>query len=173
MDTYGLKLSMLVAATERGVIGKEGDMPWHIPSDLRRFREITTGVGTCIMGRVTYAAILRRLGKPLPDRYSIVLTRQWTRDCDSVRSAASLDEALRIAADATPSACIIGGGQVYRLFLPHVSRIHLTTVFADIEGDTFFPKLGNDWTCCTHVRMSKGDARDQYPTSYSVYGRSK
>jgi len=128
-------ISMIVAASTNNVIGRAGELPWHLSEDLKRFKAVTMGK-PIVMGRLTYESI----GRPLPGRQNIVLSsraRYAPRGCHVVRSA---DEALSAAADAE-EVMIIGGGHVYAAFLPMASRIYLTRVHANIDGDTFFPLL--------------------------------
>jgi dihydrofolate reductase len=173
MDTqYGpIDLSIVVAATDAGVIGKDGAMPWRIPSDLRRFKELTERTGVVVMGRATYEAILRHLGHQLRNRHNIVLTRGAPFRIDHLESAASVEEACEKVALRRGRACIIGGGEVYRQFLPLVNRICMTTVHAEVAGDTTFPALCGHWFYEHHVGPAKWLDEDQYPTSYTEYVR--
>lgn len=130
-----MKLTIVVAHSANNVIGVGGELPWHLPEDLRRFRELTMGKPV-IMGRATHESI----GRPLPGRRNIVLSRQagfQAAGCDVV---ASRDAALQLVKDAD-EAMIIGGGQIYESFLPEVSRIFRTRVDSVVAGDTYFPAL--------------------------------
>ncbi len=129
-------ISFVVAVSRNGVIGREGGLPWHISSDLKRFKEITMGKPV-VMGRKTWDSLPRR---PLPGRRNIVITRQHGYSAEGAEVVATPEEALRLCADA-PEVAVIGGGEVYRLFWPHVDRIYLTEVDLDVEGDTHFPAL--------------------------------
>lgn len=129
-------MSFVVAVSRNGVIGREGGLPWHISSDLKRFKEITMGKPV-IMGRKTWDSLPRR---PLPGRRNIVITRQAGFSAEGAEVATTPMEALRLAGDA-PEVAVIGGGEVYRLFWPLVDRIYLTEVDLDVEGDTHFPAL--------------------------------
>ena len=129
-------ISFVVAVARNGVIGREGGLPWHISSDLKRFKEITMGKPV-IMGRRTWDSLPR---KPLPGRRNIVLTRQKGFSAEGADVASTPEDALGLVADA-PEVAVIGGGEVYRLFWPHVDRIYLTEVDLDVEGDTHFPPL--------------------------------
>jgi dihydrofolate reductase len=133
-----MRITLIAAVAENGVIGAAGRMPWHLPADLARFRAITTG-HPVIMGRRTYESI----GRPLPGRTTIVLSRTpgyGAPGCIVVPSAA---EALAAAGGAA-EVFIAGGAQVYRQFLPLAQRIHLTLVHAAPPGDTLFPPLPAD-----------------------------
>jgi dihydrofolate reductase len=135
-----MTLSLIVAVSRNNVIGSEGGLPWHLPDDLRHFKRLTTGKPV-IMGRRTFESI----GRPLPDRRNIVMTRQTDYPAKGCEVVSSVDEALELVRG-TEEVMIIGGGQVYRDFLPHADRIYLTRVQADVEGDTHFPEIdGAGW----------------------------
>ena len=138
------KLSLIVAVADNNVIGKDNKMPWHIPEDFKHFKEITFGK-PCIMGRKTYESILDQLGKPLPGRTSIVVSRSdYTHE--GCVSAASFEEALdKAKAENAEEIMVIGGSQIYALALPHANRIYLTRVHQSPDGDAFFPEFGADW----------------------------
>ena len=169
--TKTTELSLVVAMTREHVIGRDGDMPWHIPSDLARFGRITREAGTVVMGRKTYVSILGRLGRPLPNRKSIVLT---TRACheqsEQVLFVHSINEALSAAGDC---ASVIGGGEIYRLFLSLASKMHITIVEGEgIAGDTYFPMLDwTEWLLTKQLPSQKWGVGDEYPTSYQVWVR--
>jgi dihydrofolate reductase len=127
-------ISFVVAVSRNGVIGREGGLPWHISSDLKRFKDITTGKPV-IMGRKTWESLPR---KPLPGRRNIVITRQQGFSAEGAEMAATPGDALRLAGN-VPEVAVIGGGEVYRLFWPLVDRLYLTEVDLDVEGDTHFP----------------------------------
>ena len=129
-------ISFVVAVARNGVIGREGGLPWHISSDLKRFREITMGKPV-IMGRKTWESLPR---KPLPGRRNIVITRQAGFTAEGAEVVVSAGEALALTAGA-PEVAVIGGGEIYRLFWPLVDRIYLTEVDLAVEGDTHFPAL--------------------------------
>lgn len=128
-------ISLVVAVARNGVIGREGGLPWHISSDLKRFKEITMGKPV-IMGRKTWESLPR---KPLPGRRNIVISRQLGFTAEGAVVAATPEEALRLAGDA-PEATVIGGGEIYRLFWPLADRLYLTEVDLEVEGDTYFPR---------------------------------
>lgn len=128
-------LALIVAAAENGVIGQGGTMPWHLPADLRHFKATTLG-HPVLMGRKTYESI----GRPLPGRRNVVITRNADWLAPGVETAPSLQAALDLVADA-PLAFLIGGGQLYvqALAAGLVQQVHLTRVLAQPRGDTFFP----------------------------------
>jgi len=126
-------------ASANGVIGVDGAMPWHIPEDLAHFREVTAG-STVIMGRKTWESLPPRF-RPLPGRLNIVLTRDASWSSEGALTAGSVDAALAAAADADSPIWIMGGGEIYALFLPLASRLEVTEVRGDFAGETFAPHV--------------------------------
>ncbi len=127
-------ISLVVAMADNGVIGKGGKLPWHIPEDMRRFKALTLGK-PCIMGRRTWDSLPK---KPLPGRDNIVITRDRAFRADGAVVVHSLDAALSRAGDAEEIA-VIGGAEIYKAALPHATRIHLTQIHTEVEGDTRLP----------------------------------
>lgn len=132
----GAKLSLVVACSRNGVIGKENGLPWRLPNDLRRFRAITYG-HPVIMGRKTFESI----GRPLPGRENIVISRNPSFASEGVRVVRSLEDAIEPFAGRDQELFVIGGAEIYRLALASAWRIYLTSIEADVEGDAYFP----DW----------------------------
>jgi len=130
-----MTISLVVAASRNGVIGRDGALPWHLPDDLRHFKRLTLGKPV-IMGRRTWESI----GKPLPGRRNIVLTRDPGFSAPGCEVAHSVNEALALL-DGDGEAMVIGGAQVYAAFLPLADCVYLTRVQAEIDGDTYFPAL--------------------------------
>jgi dihydrofolate reductase len=130
-----MEVTIVVAASTNNVIGDRGSLPWRLPEDMRRFRKLTMGKPV-LMGRRTYASI----GRPLPGRRNVVISRQPRLQIAGCEVAATPDDALALAADA-PEIMIIGGGDIYRALLPRTTRIEMTRVHVTLEGDTFFPEL--------------------------------
>lgn len=150
-----MRFSIVVAASANNVIGVGGGLPWRLPEDLRKFREITMGK-PMIMGRATYESI----GRALPGRKSIVLTRQGDFEADGCEVVATIEAAIEAAGDAE-EVMVIGGGEIYRQFLPHCDRIYLTRVQAEIVGDTRFPELDmSEWTVTRAEEIPAGDERE-------------
>jgi dihydrofolate reductase len=150
-------ISIIVATDERGGIGIGGRLPWHLPMDLRRFKALTMGK-PIIMGRRTWDSI----GRPLPGRRSIVLSRDTGLTIAGVTVARTFDDAIRVAGD-VPEACVIGGAEVYRSALPLTDVIHLTRVHASVAADTHFPAIEpDDWTE-TQREEHAADAAHAYP----------
>ncbi len=139
------------------VIGDQGKMPWHLSEDLRRFRAITWGKPV-IMGRYTYEAI----GRPLPGRHNIVLTRSKHFRLDGCTLANSLEEGLALAN--SQECMIIGGATLYEAAFPLATRLYLTIIDADYSGDTFFPPWNqNEWR---ETERLERQANVQFPHSY-------
>jgi dihydrofolate reductase len=135
-----MSVVIVVAESSNHVIGRNGQIPWHLPGDLRRFRELTTG-HVVIMGRKTYESLPERF-RPLPNRTNIVLSRQHEFALHGALMATSLQEAIELA-DSDP-AFVIGGEQIYRQALPLADRIELTRVEDYFDGDSRFPILSRD-----------------------------
>jgi dihydrofolate reductase len=132
------RVAFVVAVARNGVIGDGGTLPWRIPSDLKRFKAITMGKPV-IMGRKTWESLKI---KPLPGRTNIVVTRNGGYRAKGALVAKTAEEALRLAEEGTPEEiCVIGGGEIYGLFLPYASRVYLTEVDLAPDGDTRFPPL--------------------------------
>ncbi len=166
------RLSLIVAAAENGVIGRDGDLPWRLPADLGRFKRLTVG-HPIVMGRKTYESI----GRPLPGRVSIVLTRDaaWAAGNDTVLVATTLDQATRAASQAngvsTDEAFVIGGGEIYRLALPHADRVHLTRVHTTVEGDATFPELDkSEWRLISSEKHP-ADEKNEHDCTFEVWER--
>ena len=140
MMTARPRITLVVARSLNGVIGREGKLPWHIPADLKRFKAITMG-GAMVMGRRTFES----LPGLLPGRRHIVLTRDRSWNAEGAEVAHSLDEALAIAGEDPVS--VIGGADVFALAVPIADRIELTEVLSDIQGDTVMPdpREATDW----------------------------
>jgi dihydrofolate reductase len=131
-------VTLIVARAQNGVIGRGGTLPWHIPADLKRFKALTMG-SAMVMGRKTFES----LPGVLPGRRHIVLTRDAGWSAEGAEVARDVEEALRLAGDRVS---VIGGAQVFGLFLPLAQRIELTEVLADVDGDTFLgDPRGPEW----------------------------
>jgi dihydrofolate reductase len=151
-----MQLTIVVAASANNVIGRQGKLPWRLPEDLRRFRQLTTGKPV-LMGRRTFASI----GRPLPGRRNIVISRQPGLGIAGCEVAATPEDALALL-DRDAEAMIIGGGEIYRALLPRTDRIEMTRVHLTIDGDAFFPELKpEEWRLV---------AAEEYPSSESRPG---
>jgi dihydrofolate reductase len=168
-----IKISMVVAVAPNGVIGRDNDMPWRLSTDLKRFKALTLGKPV-IMGRKTWDSI----GRPLPGRLNVVITRNEDFAPEGATVVHSLDEAITLAKrhaeqQQIEEICIIGGGHIYAQALPEADIIHLTHVLVDheIEGDTKFPALNaEDWEVTFSQDVDAGE-KDSYPTRYCIYQR--
>jgi dihydrofolate reductase len=158
-------VSQVVAMARDGVIGRDNAMPWHLPDDLKRFKTLTMGK-PMLMGRKTFEAI----GKPLPGRTSLVLTRDPSWQAPNVIPVRSIDEAFQKIGDA-PELCVVGGAEIYRLTLPLTRRIHLTRIHANIPGDTVFPTLDiSEWRETERIEHP-ADARHAHAMTFSTLER--
>jgi dihydrofolate reductase len=162
----------MVAAAENGVIGSNNSLPWHLPQDLRYFRQVTMGK-PIVMGRKTFESI----GRPLPGRCNIVVSRNPDYSAAGVRLVASLEEALvlaeQVAASAgAPEAVVIGGAEIYALALPRADRLYLTRVHAAVQGDARLPPI--DWDQWREVGRERhaADSDNPYDYSFLVYERA-
>jgi len=141
-----MDIALVVAMADNGVIGRGGELPWHLPEDLKYFRSVTMGK-PIVMGRRTYESI----GRPLPGRANIVVTRNRAFHAAGVDVAMTLDDAIRVAERRAREAgvgeiTIIGGAEIYRAILPRADRIYLTEVHDAVVGDTVFPDFDrNEW----------------------------
>jgi dihydrofolate reductase len=154
-----VRVSIIVAAATNHVIGVQGALPWHISEDLKRFRALTTGK-PIVMGRLTYESI----GKPLPQRRNIIISRQAGYRATGCEVVTSPVAALDLAAGAE-EIMVIGGGRIYTQLLPLADRIYLTRVHARPEGDAFFPELDHEvWRT---VSIEEHAATDTQPLAYS------
>lgn len=131
------KLAMIVAASKNDVIGVDGDLPWHLSADLKRFKKLTMG-HHIIMGRKTFDSI----GRLLPGRTTVIVTRQADFQFEGALTANTIDQAIELAGD-DECPFIVGGAQIYELAIERVTDLMLTRVDAEIEGDTFLPAI--DW----------------------------
>jgi dihydrofolate reductase len=159
-------LTIVVAMAQNGVIGDDQKMPWKLQSDLRRFKNLTMG-NSLIMGRKTHEAI----GRLLPGRTTIILTRQADYRVPGAKIAGSLDEAVaQMETGQTPF--VVGGGQVYRLAVGRAQRLLLTRVLAEVAGDTFFDCWSPEGWQCVHQEFLPASPVDQFPTCFEDWRRS-
>lgn len=152
---------VVVAAMARGrVIGRAGDMPWHLPADLAHFKALTLG-HPVLMGRRTFESI----GRPLPGRTNIVISRGCPDLPEGVQLAASLEQAMSLAG-AAEQLMVIGGGQIYQAALPLADRLELTLIDARIDGDTFFPQFDPAEWMLRACQARPADARNQHALNF-------
>lgn len=160
-------LSSIVAVAENNVIGKDNDLIWKLPRDMRHFKETTTG-HYIIMGRKTFESN----GRPLPNRTNVIITRDKNYKADGCVIANSLEDAIK-EAKSDSEAFIIGGGVIYELAMPFVDRIYLTKIHHSFEGDTFFPELNMDEWNITQERFFEPDEKNKYPFTILTLDRKK
>ena len=145
-----MKISLIAAFAEEGVIGKDGKIPWTLKEDLKHFRNQTEGCSV-VMGRKTYESI----GRPLPNRLNIVMTRNPKRQ-EGIKEVSNTKDALKVASSYSDEIFIIGGEKIYEEFLPLATKMYLTKIDIKVNGDTFFPSWNkNEWK-----ELSKQDKKD-------------
>jgi dihydrofolate reductase len=163
-----LVVSLLVAADEANVIGKENRLPWHLPNDLRYFKNQTWAM-PILMGRKTYESI----GKPLPGRTSIVITRNANWKQDGVKTVHSLEEAINVAeVMGAKEIFVIGGAEIFQTAFHRASRVYLTRIHHRFEGDAYFPELAvSEWRM-VKSRYCPADEKNAYPHTFLVMERN-
>lgn len=155
-------ISLIVAASTNNVIGAKGNLPWRLSADLKRFKALTMGK-PIVMGRKTYESI----GRPLPGRQNIVVTRNpgfVAEGCDVV---SSMDAAIEVAGDAE-EIMVIGGSHIYEAFLPRADRIYLTRVQAELEGDAYLPAIDNDKWHEVSAELHAADDSNDHDVVFSI-----
>ncbi|MGO2010209.1 dihydrofolate reductase [Vreelandella alkaliphila] len=163
-------IAMIVAMAKNRVIGVEGKLPWYLPEDLKFFKRMTQAK-PLVMGRKTYASI----GKPLPNRLNIVVTRDTNFAAEGVRICHELPAALALAdqqatIEAAEEIMVMGGGEIYRQALPHAQRLYITEVDIDVDGDAVFPELSmEEWQEVQRVAGNPAEGQPQY--DFVVYER--
>lgn len=162
-----MNLSLIVAMSEDRVIGRNGDLPWRLSSDLRRFKSLTMG-HHIILGRKTYDSI----GRPLPGRKFVVMTRDGSFQSDHAISATNREAAIELVKE-DDQPFVIGGAEIYRELLPLVETVYLTLVHTTVEGgDAFFPELDeHQWTVKEQQEIPSGD-RDEFATTFQILKRT-
>ena len=160
-------VSLVVAMTRNRLIGRDNALPWRLPEDLKRFKAVTLGKPV-LMGRRTFESI----GRPLPGRTNLVLTRDAQWQAPGVTAVHSLEEALAQARDSTELAGI-GGAEIFGLLLPLAGRIYLTRIHADIPGDTFFPPLQDSQWREVERREVPADERHAYDMTFVTLERAQ
>ena len=159
----GTIITLIVAVADSGVIGRDNTLPWHLPEDLKRFKRLTMGK-PIVMGRKTFESI----GKPLPGRHNIVVTRDANYHREGITVVHDAEAALR-AAGLVPEIMVIGGAELFRTLLPRAGRLHLTRVHGNIEGDVMWPALDDrEWTVVERESHSADD-RHAWPMTFEVW----
>ncbi|OAN18999.1 diacylglycerol kinase [Photobacterium jeanii] len=159
-----MKISMIAAMANDRVIGKDNAMPWHLPADFAWFKRSTLGK-PIVMGRKTFESI----GRPLPGRHNIVISRNPEFQADGVTVVADIDAAIAAAGDVA-EVMIIGGGSIYQACLPKADQLYLTFIDAEVDGDTRFPEWGEAWTL-DHEEHYQADEKNAYDMHFVVLAR--
>jgi len=162
-----MTVSLIVAVSSNGLIGRDGGLPWYLPADLKHFKRTTMG-HHLIIGRRTWEEV----GKPLPGRTMVVVTRSRSFTPEGAQVVRSVEQALEMAAgDDEPF--IGGGSQIYRIALARdlVDRIYLTRIHAEVEGDTFFPEINLDEWELVSEEHHEADEKNEFDYSFLVYAR--
>lgn len=160
-------LSAVVAMSENRVIGKNNQLPWRLPADLKHFKTITSG-SPIVMGRKTYESI----GRPLPNRTNIILTRNQHFHAPGCLVVSSLNEALSLVPSSAKEIFIIGGAEIYQQLLAHIQRIYLTIVHHEFEGDAYFPELNmKEWHEIERIHHQQ-DQNNHYAYSFVILERA-
>lgn len=168
-----MRIAMIWAMAQNRVIGRNNKLPWHLPNDLQYFKQVTTGKPV-IMGRKTYDSI----GKPLPNRYNIVITRDADLKIPGVKTVLSLEAALELAdaeclVTGNEEVVVMGGAEIYQQCLPRAHRLYVTLVHADVEGDAVFPDIDLNQYQLLAREDFQADGPNPYDYSFCVYQRSE
>ena len=134
-----MKITLVAAISSNNVIGKENSLPWNIPEDLKRFKQMASG-HTILMGRKTFDSI----GRPLPNRQNIVMTKDKNFEQEGIKVVNDFDEALELIKESNEDVFVIGGSKIYELFEPVANSLAITRILKDFEGDAFFPDINWD-----------------------------
>lgn len=163
-----MKISMIAAMGSNRAIGKDNDIPWHLPDDFQYFKDMTKG-HYVLMGRKNFESLPPRF-KPLPDRHNVVITRQPVYDAGTAKVVHSLEEALEIArVNQEPEAFIIGGGQIYELGLQYADKIYLTEINGAFEAHAFFPEFDTSQWKETSRKHHPKDDRHKFDFDFVIY----
>ncbi|MBR9789942.1 MAG: type 3 dihydrofolate reductase [Vibrionaceae bacterium] len=154
-------ISMIAAMADNRIIGKDNQMPWHLPADFIWFKRCTMGKPV-VMGRKTYESI----GRPLPGRLNIVISRDDSLNIEGVTTVTSIEQALEVAGD-VEEVMIIGGGAIYAACLPMATKLYVTHIEAAIEGDTQFPDWGDEFKE-TYSEAYQADEKNAYNMRFTV-----
>lgn len=167
-----VKIIMVVAVSRNGVIGRDGDMPWKLSTDLKRFKALTMGK-PLVLGRKTFESFG---ASPLPGRPHVIVSRSASYSMPGVESVQSLEAALArarvLAVEAgVAEVCVVGGGEIYKQAIDNADVLHVTHIDADIDGDTHFPVIDSSIFELVEETSVPAGERDNYPTRYAIYRR--
>lgn len=161
-------ISLIAALAENRVIGKNNDLPWRLPDDMKFFMETTKGHHV-IMGRKNYDSLKDKY-KPLPNRTNIVVTRQKDFKAPGCIVVNAVEKSLEIAQQNNePEAFVIGGAEIYKLTLPKADRLYMTEIHASVEGDTYFPEFSKTEWKETERKHHPADERHKYSFDFVIY----
>ncbi|OGJ55102.1 hypothetical protein A3D11_03450 [Candidatus Peribacteria bacterium RIFCSPHIGHO2_02_FULL_49_16] len=167
-----MKISLIAAASENNVIGKNGHLPWDLPDDRKYFRDSTKGKPV-IMGRRTYESLPESI-RPMPERRNIVVMRNTERSLLGCDTVSSLEEAILVARQDDPEEVfVIGGGEIYRLAFPIADRIYLTRIHAEVDGDVYFPEISEKEWKEVDRKNHPADKKHKYSFTYVQYERQR
>lgn len=162
-----MKISMIAAMAHDRVIGKDNQMPWHMPADLAHFKRVTLGKPV-LMGRKTFESI----GRPLPGRRNLVISRNPGYQADGIEVVGSVDAALALLADnEVAEVMVIGGGHLYAELLPKADCLYLTRIELEVEGDTRFPAFGDEQWQCVEREVHQADEKNPHPYRFETWLR--
>ncbi|WP_159948268.1 dihydrofolate reductase [Rhizobium sp. 18065] len=169
-----IDIVIIVAVSRNGVIGRDGDMPWKLSTDLKRFKALSMGK-PLIMGRKTFESVG---SKPLPGRPHVIVSRNSRIEMPGVETVASLDAALSRAralaeASGVNEVCVVGGGEIYRQALPYADILYVTHVETEIDGDTHFPEIDPAVFEQIEETVIPAGEKDNYATRYAIYRRRR
>jgi dihydrofolate reductase len=159
-------ISLMWAMDNNRVIGKNNQLPWHLPEDLKFFKRTTIG-HSIAMGRKTWDSI----GRPLPGRENIVITRNSEFTCEGCTVLNSIEDLLEYSQQKNDEIFVIGGAEIFKLILPSADKLYLTRIYDEFEGNTFFPVLNmEEWTLLSHEKGIK-DEKNPYDYEFMIYER--
>jgi len=161
-----MQISIIIAVSNNGIIGRDNQMPWHLSDDLKRFKKLTSS-HCIVMGRKTYHSI----GKPLPDRTNIVITRNQHSKIEDVVICNTIEQAIEVAKSKNETELfIIGGGEICRQAIPFVNKIYLTKVDVEIEGDASFSFNKDEWNIVSSEFVAKNE-KNEYDSEFQILER--
>ncbi|MGL6335185.1 type 3 dihydrofolate reductase [Aeromonas jandaei] len=162
-----MKISMIAAMAHDRVIGKDNQMPWHMPADLAHFKRVTLGKSV-LMGRKTFESI----GRPLPGRRNLVISRNPDYQADGIEVVGSVEAALALLADnEVAEVMVIGGGHLYAELLPKADCLYLTRIELMVEGDTRFPAFEDEQWQCVEREVHQADEKNPHPYRFETWLR--
>ncbi|MCQ4055035.1 MULTISPECIES: type 3 dihydrofolate reductase [Aeromonas] len=162
-----MKISMIAAMAHDRVIGKDNQMPWHMPADLAHFKRVTLGKPV-LMGRKTFESI----GRPLPGRRNLVISRNPDYQADGIEVVGSVEGALALLADnEVAEVMVIGGGHLYAELLPKADCLYLTRIELEVEGDTRFPAFADEQWQCVEREVHQADEKNPHPYRFETWLR--